>query len=186
MKLIAAIKLLPTPEHHAALLVTLERANAAANTISRIAWETGTFRQFGLHKLAYHRLRVESGLSAQVIVRLEAKVSDAYKLDKKRLRTFRTHGSIAYDSRILRYLPDAVSIWTVEGRQRVPFVCGERQRALLACQQGESDLVYRDGQWFLHATCEYTEPPEGEPNGYLGVDMGVVNVATDSDGTVYS
>lgn len=186
MKLIAAIKLLPTTAQHEALLSTLERANAAANAISRIAWNSQTFRQFALHRLAYHQLRAESGLSAQVIVRLEAKVSDAYKLDQRRLRTFRRHGSIAYDSRILRYLPDAVSIWTIDGRQRIPFVCGERQRALLVHQQGESDLVYRDGSWYLHAVCEHTEPPEGEPDGFLGCDMGIVNILTDSDGTVYA
>lgn len=186
MKLTVVLKLVPTPEQHAALLATLERANAAASTISEIAWDTQTFRQFALHKLVYGRIRAETGLSAQVVVRLEAKVSDAYKLDHRTKRIFWRHGAIAYDARILRYLPDAVSIWTVAGRQRIPFVCGERQRALLVHQQGESDLCYRDGEWFLHATCNYTEPPEGEPQGFLGVDMGIVNIATDSDGTVYS
>lgn len=186
MKLLVQLKLQPTEKQAKALLQTLERANAAANAISRRAWEAKTFRQYDLHKLAYHAIRAEFDLSAQVVVRLIAKVANAYKLDQKVIRVFRSHGAIAYDDRILRYYPESVSIWTLKGRERIPFVCGERQRALLAGRQGESDLVYRDGAWYLFATVNYEEPPEGEVHDFLGVDLGIVNIATDSDGTVYS
>lgn len=35
----------------------------------------------------------------------------------------------------------SVSLWTLDGRQSIRFVCGERQRELLAFQRGESDLA---------------------------------------------
>ena len=79
-----------------------------------------------------------------------------------------------------------VSIWTTEGRQRVPFVCDERTRALLASRRGESDLVYRAGKWYLLATVEVEEPPSGTPEDWLGVDLGVANIASDSDGETTS
>jgi IS605 OrfB family transposase len=186
VKLTVPLKLQPSEKDAKALLQTLDKANTAANAISKIAWETGTFRQYALHKLTYHPIRAEFDLTAQMVVRLNAKVADAYKLDRKKLRVFRVHGSIAYDDRILRYGTDHVSIWTVKGRLSVPFVCGERQRALLAFRQGESDLVYRDGAWYLLATVNYEEPPEGEVLDVLGIDLGIVNIATDSDGTVYA
>lgn len=188
MKLTVAVKLHPTPEQARALLRTLERANDAANDLSHAAWQTGTFGQYALHKLAYADIRAATGLTAQLVVRLIAKVADAYKLDHKRERRFRPHGSIAYDDRILRWYPDtgAVSIWTVGGRQHIPFVCGERQRAVLAMRQGESDLVYREGDWYLYTTVNYIEPAPGEPDDFLGVDLGIVNLATDSDGTTYT
>ncbi len=186
MKLIATVKLQPTPAQAAALLDTLERANAVANAMSRVAWETGTFAQFKLHKLVYAPTRQTSGLSAQIVIRLEAKVADAYKLDKKTQRHFYKHGSIAYDDRILAWSAGAVSIWTTSGRCRIPFVCDDRTRALLTSRQGESDLVYSDGHWYLAATVNFTEPPTGGVTDYLGVDLGIVNVAADSDGTVYS
>jgi putative transposase len=48
---------------------------------------------------------------------------------------------------------------------------------------GEADLICRDGKWFLHATVEVPAAPLAEPvNGFLGVDMGIVNIATNSDG----
>lgn len=57
---------------------------------------------------------------------------------------------------------------------------------MLACRRGESDLVYRDGVFYLFATVNYEEPPEREVEDVLGVDLGVVNIAVDSDGTRYS
>lgn len=186
MKLIVQVKLLPLPEQTDALLRTLESANDAANTISTRAWSEQTFQQFSLHRLVYAETRAASGLSAQMVVRLISKVADAYKLDRKRPRRFARRGSIAYDSRILRYKADAVSIWSVDGRLAIPFVCGERQRALLAAQQGESDLVYRDGEWYLFATCTYEEPPETEAVAWVGVDLGIVNIAVTSDGDIHA
>ena len=188
MKLIVAVQLQPTPEQANALRSTLEQANAACNEISKAAWTNRTFGQFKLHKLVYGPIRALSGLSAQVVVRCIAKVADAYKLDRKRRRTFKPYGSIAFDHRILRWYVDRseVSVWTVAGRQRIPFVCSERTREVLKFRQGESDLVLRDDRWYLFATVNVEEPPSGEPSQWLGVDLGIVNIATDSDGTVYS
>lgn len=188
MKVIAQIKLTPTPEQNATLQRTMEQANAACNHISRMAWETRTFKTFALQKLVYREVRDTFGLSAQMTVRMLAKVGDAYTLDKRTQRTFRTHGSIAYDDRILSYHLDKgiVSIWTLDGREKIPFVCGERQRQLLQTRQGESDLVLVNGALYLLAVCTVEEPTPDEIEGVLGVDLGIVNLATDSDGEQYS
>lgn len=188
MKLIAQVKLQPTPEQADALKRTLETANAAANYVSGQAWETQTFRQYDLHHLCYSTVREQFGLSAQVTVRVLAKVADAYKLDRKAKRVFRLTGGIAYDDRILSWkLPKLeVSIWTVDGRLRVPFVAGERQRQMLETRQGESDLVLVRDEWYLLAVCEVEEPTPHEVQGVLGVDLGIVNLATDSDGQTFS
>ena len=53
-------------------------------------------------------------------------------------------------------------------------------------RQGESDLVYRDGKWFLYASCDIPEPELTEPAGFLGVDLGIANIATTDDGTRHS
>jgi putative transposase len=186
VKLTVSLKLKTTPEDDAALLATLERANAAANVVSDIAWETRTFGPYALQKACYHSIKAEFDLTAQVVVRVAAKVADAYKLDRERPRRFRPHGSMAYDDRILRYGDTHVSIWTVEGRRSLSFVCDDRTRRLLACRQGESDLVYRDGRFYLLATVNYEEPAEGEVEDVIGVDLGVVNIAVDSDGGRHS
>ena len=187
MKIIAQLQLRPNPEQAAALLATTERANAACDFISAVAWETGTFGKFALQQAVYFDLKARFGLSAQMAIRAIAKVADAYKLGRKTRRTFRPHGSIAYDDRILSYQPAkrTVSIWTLRGRQPIPFVAGERQLALLPFRQGESDLVYRDGKWYLLATCDIPDPTPEQVDTYLGVDLGIVNLAVDSDGTIH-
>jgi putative transposase len=188
MKLIAQLKLLPTPEQADTLKRTLEAANAACDYISQIAWDTRTFGKFALQKLCYLDVRELFGLSAQMVVRALAKVGDAYKLDKQSKRTFRPLASIAYDDRILSFaLPDSsVSIWTLDGRQSIPFVCGDRQRRMLASRQGESDLLFHHGDWYLLVTCEVEEIDPQDVDDVLGVDLGVSNIASDSDGTIHS
>jgi IS605 OrfB family transposase len=188
MKLIAQVKLLPTLEQADVLQHTLEQANAACQFVSDTAWETKTFRQYDLHHKCYQAVREQFGLSAQVAVRAIAKVADAYKLDRKAKRTFKTTGSIAYDDRILswRLQDQTVSIVTVNGRLRIPFVCGERQLEMLQTRQGESDLGLYKGLFFLSATCEVDEPKPINVDGALGVDLGVVNIAVDSDGQIHS
>ena len=48
---------------------------------------------------------------------------------------------------------------------------------------GETDLVRRDGKWYLYATVEAPAAALTDPiNGFVGVDMGIVNIATSSDG----
>jgi IS605 OrfB family transposase len=188
MKLTAKVKLLPDTEQRAYLLETLERANAACDYISGLAWQAKVFSPFQLQKQVYADVRQRFDLSAQVVIRLLSKVSDAYKLDKQTKRQFRKHGAIAYDSRILNWrLPDnTVSIWLLGGRETIPFVTGEPQRFLLQYQHGESDLVYRKGKFYLYTTCDVPDEAPIDPEGWLGVDLGIVNIAVDSDGEIHS
>ena len=188
MRLTIQLKLLPTSKQADALKRTLEMANAACDYISQIAWETKTFRQFPIHRLTYGAVRETFGLAAQLTVRCIAKVADAYKLDATSLRSFAPHGAVAYDERILSYTKEntAVSIWTLDGRQEVPFVCGVRARQLLAFRRGESDLAFVRGSWYLFATAEIETPEPVDVSDVLGIDLGVTNIATDSDGDVHS
>lgn len=187
MKLIARVKLQPTPEQHAALLQTLETANAACNYVSEVAWHKHVFGQFSLHKLCYADVRAQFALGADITVRVFAKVADGYKLDKRTLRTFKPHGAFPFNDRLVSYKLDKriVSIWTMAGRQKMPFVVGEHAAQLLEGLRGECDLVYRRGEFYLHQCCDVDEPPIDDVDDFLGVDLGIANIATDNDGTFY-
>jgi putative transposase len=188
MKLTAVVRLLPSPEQAAYLLKTLEMANAACNDVSSIAWKTKIFKTFPLQQIVYTSIRETYALGAQMAVRCIAKVADGYKLDKRGQRTFKTHGAIAYDTRNLTWHVDQsrVSIWSIAKRLNIPFVCGDYHQTLLAGQRGETDLVYRKGKWFLYTTCDVEADTPIGIEDYLGVDVGIQNIACDSDGTVYS
>lgn len=52
---------------------------------------------------------------------------------------------------------------------------------------GGADLVWRRGVYYLHVTQSREVEHEAEhDNGTLGVDLGIVNLATDSDGQTFS
>ena len=188
MKLTAQVKLHPSPEQSDALLRTLETANKACDRLSQLAWNAKQFGQYDLHKSFYRTIRDEFPLSAQVVVRLNAKVADAYKLDRERIREFREHGSISYDLRILSWNMEksVANIWTLDGRQKIPFVCGDHHRELLKFQRGETDLVYRGKEWFLFTTVDVPDQKEGKVLDWIGVDLGLVVIAQTSEGERFS
>jgi putative transposase len=142
----------------------------------------------GRNGVRFRDVRETFGLAAQLTVRCIAKVADAYKLDRKTQRTFAPLGAVAYDDRILSFaLPDlSISIWTLDKRQSIPFVCGERQRVLLASRRGETDLAFVRGNWYLFATCDVEAPEPIDIADVLGIDLGVTNIAADSDGEIHS
>ena len=178
------IKLLPDAIQAQSLLDTIKKANSACNAISEIAWKEKTFNQFRLHKLVYRGTKDDSGLTAQVVVRCISKVSDSYKLDKKVQRVFKPLGAITYDTRILSYKENAVSIWTVNGRLKVPLVCYRPD--WLPFVKGEADLITRRGKFFLLQTVEIPEERIKDVEEFLGVDFGLINIATLSDGEIMS
>lgn len=185
VKLTLKIKLLPTDEQVNLLLDTLKEANAVCNAISDVAWGKRIFNNFKLHHEVYHAYKATFKLSSQVLVRCIAKVADAYKLDKKVKREFRTLGSIGYDSRIMTYKPNnIVSLWAIGGRIKIPFVCHNPN--YLPYIKGEADLVYKKGKFYLFQTVDVPEEYIEDVEEFIGVDFGLQTLAYTSDGINHS
>jgi len=53
-------------------------------------------------------------------------------------------------------------------------------------RKGEADLALIRGKWFLVCTCDVPETEAFRAEDWLGVDLGIVNLATDSDGHSYT
>ncbi|MEV6159110.1 transposase [Nonomuraea sp. NPDC052129] len=211
MRLVVPVKLLPTPEQAAALAATLHAVNRAANEVSRLAFQRKIFRGHDLRKITYGLVKNDFGLSTQTAQHAIKKVADAYatlraniragnlgdKDSKRRVKAeskpiaFRLDAAQPFDDRCLSWQVEAgtVSIRTVAGRLReVAFIASPDQLSMLARRRkGESDLLYRDGCWFLIATCELPDVPTADPvGGFVGVDVGIANIATTSDGVRHS
>jgi IS605 OrfB family transposase len=183
MKLTLAVKLAPSPEQAASLLRTMRAFNAACDFIADRAFAERSANKIKLQKLVYADVRARFGLSAQMAIRAIAKVGEAYKRDRKIRPAFRPLGAVAYDQRILSWKGvDRVSLLTLDGREVMPFVMGGYQRERWQNVRGQADLVYRDGRFFLYVVVEVGEADPFEPNGWLGADLGIVNIASDSDG----
>ncbi|MDT8307336.1 MAG: transposase [Anaerolineae bacterium] len=57
---------------------------------------------------------------------------------------------------------------------------------MLEGDRGEADLCFVRGEFYLFVSCAVETPEPIDVDGALGVDLGLVNVATDSDGEQYS
>lgn len=120
-------------------------------------------------------------------VRAIGKAVEVFRRTKKTCPIFQSDGAITYDERILSFKGlDRVSLWTMSGRMLLPLVYGEYQSERFDRIKGQVDLVYREGKFFLYATVDLPEPPQISAKAFLGVDLGIVNLATDSDGNSYS
>lgn len=187
MKQTMLLKLQPSPEQHRALLETMHAFNAACNTVAEEAFSLKRANKFELQRHVYARLRAEHGLPAQLAIGAISKTSEAYKRDKSIKPTFRPEGAIVYDQRVMSFKGLlTVSLLTLSGRALIPFVVGAYQQARLQAIQGQADLVYRHGVFFLAVTIDRPTPPAEQPSDTLGVDLGIVNLATDSDGETFS
>jgi putative transposase len=181
------VKLDPTPAQATLVLQTLEAFNDACNFLAAVAFSLGCANKVQLQREAYYTVRRRFGLSAQMAIRAVAKVCDAYQRNLSKRPTFRRHGAMVYDERILSWKGETlVSLATLAGRVEVPVRSGEYQAERLKQRQGQCDLLYRNQTFFLAVTLDV---PAAEPipiQGVLGVDLGIVNIATDSDGQIHS
>jgi putative transposase len=188
MKLIVQIQLTPDAESARKLQESMERFNDAANWASGIAFERRLSNKISLQRVVYRDLRERFGLSAQMACLCVHRVCEAYKRDKTIRPKFAKHSAMSHDIRTMSFKGiDRVSLLTLEGRVIVPFLMGSYQAERLPHRKGQCDLVLRhDGKWFLLVTVDL---PEGTPvptTDFIGVDMGIANIATDSDGDEHS
>lgn len=210
------VRLSPTQEQTAQLLSTLEAFNAACNYLAEAAFIRGSANKITLQKDTYFLVRERFGLSSQMAVRAISKACEAFKSARAlhRLRVgethrknaerakkgqsplalpvltpcvFRPHGAMPYDERIMGWKGlDAVSLLTLAGRIQVPVRMGEYQAARIDRKRGQCDLIFRNGKWLLAVTVDAPEDEPFEPLDVLGVDLGLVQIASDSDGKQYS
>jgi|SRR5271157_406297 len=179
--------MLPNAAQKPILLATMERFNEAATFAAKVGFEAGVLSQPSIHKRCYAEIRERFGLSAQMAVRAIGKAVKVFAGNKTKCLSFRSHGAVTYDQRILSFKGlDKVSLWALGGRMIVPLIYGEYQEERFDRMRGRVDLVYRGGKFFLYSTVDLPDDGPIEPKGFLGVDLGIVNIATDSDGDTYS
>lgn len=184
MKLTLQTQLLPERDHAARLKATVERFNDAANWTAGEAFARKLSNKVELQKVVYREIRERFGLSAQMAVRCIAQVCEAYRRDKLIRPVFRPHAAVPYDQRLMSFKgPDRVSLLTLSGRVLVPVVMGKYQADRFTNAKGQCDLVLRDdGKWLLLVTVDLPEGTIPPTTDFIGIDLGISNIATDSDG----
>lgn len=183
MKLVIQIKLLEAPPE---LLDLMTHMNAASTHAARVALETKTYSHFTLRNAVYADLKTTYGLGSGAADLSALRATKTYS-DKRRrgqVVRFRPKAAVTLDRRLFSYKKGSVvSIWTRSGRIKVPFHC---HQDVVLSSMTEAKLVLKNGVFYLHQAVEVPEAPQFEASDWLGVDLGIKNVAVTSDGDCYT
>ena len=176
------------PQQALILHETMARFAAACQDIHQVALQHKTTNKIAVQHLCYRTIKARYGLQANLVIRAIARVCEAMKPDPEQQRTFRPT-SVSLDQRTFRWIPEkeSISVSTHAGRLVLPVRIGQYQRELLAGKNPTSaTLVYskRKRHFYIHIVVSTTVP---EPHGIrcVGVDRGLKNLATTSDGLVF-
>jgi putative transposase len=200
----AITRLLLTDEQQELLDATISEWKTACNISSRIGWTCGETRKTHLQDLAYDEVREETRLGSQHTIlathQAAAALSGVDEIedldeDYTTSRPTFTSTTVKYDTRTMTVFDDrSVSLTTVDGRIRcdlnLPDEADGYQYTYLEdddWEVTESTLSKRDGKYYLHLGFRTDKPEkqvdvqgDDEDRTVLGVDLGIVNIATTS------
>ena len=184
MKLTLQIQLFPDHQQARKLAATMAAFNTAATWLAGEAFKLQSANKIALQKTHYRELREKFGLSAQMAIRCIAQVCEAFSRDRTIRPRFKRDAAVPYDQRLMSFNgSERVSLLTLTGRIIVPLVMGSYQQQRFHLKHGQSDLLrLKDGRWFLLLTVDLPDGAQASITDFIGVDLGVVNLATDSDG----
>lgn len=190
MKLIKTVKckLQVDTETADILRETLSRFAKCCNDILAISKEYKTSNKVKLQHLCYYNLKAKYQLQANLIIRAIARVATALK-GKRPPKQFRPT-SMSLDARTFNFIEpkEEISISTHAGRKHIKLAIGNFQRGLLKGQKPKAaTLSYNRNKkvFYINITLEkeVIVPAGGNP---VGIDRGLYNIATTSNGQKFS
>ena len=188
--------------HDTVLQETQKHFNEAASWIASVCWDERITNTNTAHHRVYGETRSRFALGSQLACCARAKAVEAVKAARTQEKERKPHqkpitcpqfgprGSVRYDARTYRLMSlDRVSLNTMQGRVTCRLILGKRQHDMLidpAWTLGSADLVWRNGTYYLHLTQSTDTPQVRETDSAIGVDLGIVNLATDSEGHTFT
>ena len=191
-----SIKLITTPEQALALAALADTFAKACNAIVPLTVEHRCWNRVALHHLAYYPVREKlPALGSQMVCQAVHRVADAYKAlkankgiskDKPVPSISFTPTSVNFDKRTYSIKGDTLSLFTLGGRAKIPFVCSKHQRNLLASGvPKEAKLIVRKGVWYFNLVLDFPDVAPVSGGGTFGIDVGENNLAASSTGKVW-
>lgn len=164
----------------------------ACNSIVPRVVEYRCWNRVALHKLTYSKVRAISPLGSQMVCNAIFSVCKAYKnrnilkIDEVPTIRFHQNRSVHFDKRTYSIRGNILSLYTLNGRIRVPMRMGSYQKHYFS--QGipkEAELIRRKGRWYFNLVLDMPKPQQTESTGYLGIDLGVKTLAAISSGKLF-
>lgn len=164
----------------------------ACNLLVPFAHDNRCWNRVALHHLAYYPVREATDLGSQMVCNAIKAVADAYKVlrlkksDEMPSIRFKPTGSVHFDRRTYALKGNAVSLYSLKGRQIVKITTGDFQAHYLATgKPKEAKLIRKGRQWLFNLVLDIPEPPAAKGDSVLGVDLGENNLASTSSGKIF-
>lgn len=186
MNITLKCKLAPSKEQHQQLLDVMKTFNLGCNWVSEFAFKNKIFNKVKIQQQIYYELKQRFNLSSQMAIRVIGKVADSYSHWKNRdkAHTFKDTGAIDYDARNFTIKDNIMSITVLGGRTKIPFYSKNKLEKVAS----QCELYYDKvkNRFYVNLVSEVKEEVPIQTNEFLGVDLGIVTLATCSDGEVIS
>ncbi len=197
------IRLRPDAETAALFEQTVQAYTSSFNEVARVGWDAGLTNGVELHKATYYPERARTGLPAQLVCAARVKATEALKSakalrakelkkpkEKQRLPAMPQSAwrPIRYD--VHSYRVDLVgghgTLLTLRGRRPIAFTLTAYNQRYAEWTVTSADLLHdRRGRWWLHVVVTQPLTETAPTDEIVGVDLGIVHPATDSDGNHY-
>jgi putative transposase len=183
------IKLEATEQSSRSLSETQKAYIVALNHSSKVAFEKKVFNSVTLHHITYQDVRELTKLPANLVCSARNVVAEAYKRDKEKHHRWKETAAMRYDARTLTVKIDQqyATLTTLQGRVRVGLILSEYHKQYLdgRWEIGPTATVSHKGlTWFLHLIVT-KDIPDSPSEVAIGVDSGIVRIATTSTGKVF-
>jgi IS605 OrfB family transposase len=177
-------KLAPTLAQAREIDATLKAFAGACDFAAEAARRIGSTNKVKVQRDAYKAIRETFGLSANLAIRAIARACAALKVPAKMHSRF-APTSIDYDARIFAFHEWnwTFGLTLLSGRVKIATKLGDRQKSLLKGRKPTAAQLVkrREGGYFLHVQLTDVSPDPVAVTDHIGVDLGVVKIATTSD-----
>ncbi len=183
-------KLIVTPHVANEFKATMREFANACNMIAEIGFQKKIHRRYDLHHAVYNLIRQQTTLPSQHVINAIAKVSEQLARQPDKLHKFKQLSTVRFDLRTLTLKKDfheATLTVCPKGRVSGELQMSNKMRTRIKeLKFGSADLVFRNGEFFLHITGNEPVPKPATPKGSTGVDFGVKRIAVTSKNKFYT
>jgi len=180
-----------TSEQAMILSATVDQFTAAFNFVCRTGWDANEQNGVRLHHATYYETKslcpnLVSDLLIQARVKATEALCSAFARRKKGRKSSCPQSTVCpprYNHHTATVDWDArtVRLSTTAGRMTLAFVLPEHYAKYAGGRTLSSDLIHRNGKWFLHIAVELPDPPAPAEHGpAVGVDLGLCRPAVTS------
>lgn len=179
------------------LLPTFKAYTDSYNYICTVGFKNKNFNKIELHNKTYAYCRTQFKLPAELASQSREQASESIKsvlvLSKKKNKKCKCPKSKLTSIRLTKnsfnvwFDKSEVSILTLNGRLRCKVVLPDYFQQYFSWRRKGATLSVKKGYIFLNIVFEKeVEDIQPDNSNILGIDRGIINIATLSNGTIYS